>query len=768
MKTKNILYALMALLFASSCSNTKYLAEGELLYTGASVKVDGKDLPKKQRKALKKELEDLTRPVPNKKILGLRPKLYFYNIAGEPKKEKGFRHWLKYKVGEPPVTFGKVDLKYNTDVLQSYAENKGYFQAFVTADSTRHGKKATAEYTIRPGKQWKIRNVIYPSDSTELNKAITRTLGKSGKRSLLKAGDPYDLDVIKSERERIDTRLKEKGYYFFSPDYIKVQVDSTVAKHEVELLVKVKDETPDSAREVYKINDIFIYQNYSINEDENKIKTHDSIMKYKDLTIIDTADTFNPRIYDRTLYFHKGDIYNRTNHNLSLNRLVNLGTFKFVKNQFKVSNQFTNMLDAYYYLTPLPKKSIRVEILGKTNSANYTGSELNVNWSNRNTFKGAELLTISAFGGAEVQVSGQNKGYNVYRVGGEVNLFWPRIIAPIKIESASGFVPRTKAMVGYEFQKRIKLYALNTFKGSFGYLFKENVRKEHQLNVTEITYVSPTNVSELYQRQADTVPALQKVIDKQLIFGPTYSYTYTNTMQKRKRNTFYFKGSLEESAGITGLVTGANIRKGNTVSVFNVPFSQFFKAELDFRHYLKLGDNSQLASRVIVGAGLPYGNSRDLPYIKQFFSGGTNSIRAFRARSVGPGAFKAKVDENSFLPDESGDLKFEFNTEYRTKLVSVVHGALFIDAGNVWLMNENPDKPGGKFSGDWIKELAIGTGAGLRIDASILILRLDFAFPLRKPYLPEGERWVADKIEFGSGPWRRENLVFNLAIGYPF
>ncbi len=769
MRLRNVLYALSALLIASACSNTKYLAEGELLYVGASVKVDDKNLPKKQRKALKKELEDLTRPVPNKEILGLRPKLWFYNIAGTPKKEKGFRHWLKYKVGEPPVTFGKVDLKYNTDVLQSYAENKGYFQAFVTSDSTRRGKKATAEYTIKPGKQWKIKNVIYPADSTsELEKAITRTLGRRGKRGLLKIGDPYDLDVIKAERERIDTRLKEKGYYFFTPDYLKVQVDSTVGKYEVDLLVKVKEDTPDNAREVYKINDIYIYQNYSINEDENKITSKDSVVLYKDLTIIDTAATFKPKIYDRTLQFHKGDVYNRTDHNLSLNRLVNLGTFKFVKNQFKVSNQFTNMLDAYYYLTPLPKKSIRVEVLGKTNSANYTGSELNVNWSNRNTFRAAELLTISAFGGLEVQVSGQNKGYNVYRVGGEANLFWPRIIAPIKVESASGFVPRTRAMLGYEYQKRIKLYALNTFRGSFGYQFKESVRKEHQLNLLEVTYVSPANVTELYQKQADTIEALQRVIDKQLIFGPSYSYTYTNTMRKRLRNTFYFKGSLEESAALTGLLTGANIKKGDTVSVLNVPFSQFVKAEVDFRHYLRLGENTQLASRIIAGAGVPFGNSRDLPFMKQFFSGGTNSVRAFRARSIGPGTFKAKVDENSFLPDESGDLKFEFNTELRQKLVSVLHGAVFLDAGNVWLMNENPEKPGGKISKNWFKELAVGAGAGLRIDASILILRLDFAFPLRKPYLEANDRWVLDKIDLGNRSWRKENLVFNLAIGYPF
>jgi len=765
MHTRNMFYGVLVLLFASSCSNTKYLADGELLYVGGSVKIEGKDIPKSERKNLKKEMEDLLRPKPNKKILGLRPKLYLYNLAGEPKKDKGFRYWLRYKVGEPPVTFGKVDLKYNSDILQNYAENHGYFMTQTAADSTRKGKKATADYTLKPGKQFKIREVIFPSDSTD---ALVKAIGRTKRRSLLKPGEGYNLDVIKDERDRIDSRLKQKGYYFFSPDYLKVQVDSTNADHTVDLIVRVKEETPDNAKEVYKINDIIIYPNYSITAD-NKITTSDSITKYKDFTIIDPENTFNPRIYDRTLYFKKGDLYNRRDHNLSLSRLVNLGTFKFVKNQFKVSSQFENTLDAYYFLTPLPKKSIRVEVLGKTNSANYTGTELNVNWSNRNTFKGAELLTVTAFGGLEVQVSGQNKGFNVYRFGGEMNLFWPRIIAPfVKIESSEGFVPRTKATLGYEFQKRIKLYALNTFRGSFGYQFKENARKEHQLNLTEITYVSPANVSQLYLDQVNENPSLGKVIEKQLIFGPTYSYTYTNTMQKRKTNTIYFKTSLEAAGTIAGLVTGANVRDGNQVDIFNVPFSQFGKIESEFRHYFKFSENTQLASRIIVGAGIPYGNSNELPFIKQFFIGGTNSIRAFRARSIGPGTFKPEVDENQFLPDQSGDLKLELNTEYRAKLFSVVHGAIFVDAGNIWLMNENTEKPGAKFSGDFLNELAVGTGAGLRFDLSFLVLRLDLAFPLRKPYLPDGQRWVLDQVAFGNGAWRKENLVFNLAIGYPF
>jgi outer membrane protein insertion porin family len=188
----------------------------------------------------------------------------------------------------------------------------------------------------------------------------------------------------------------------------------------------------------------------------------------------------------------------------------------------------------------------------------------------------------------------------------------------------------------------------------------------------------------------------------------------------------------------------------------------------DFRHYLKLGKESELASRIIVGAGLPYGNSSALPTSKQFVVGGTNSIRAFRARSLGPGSYLNTKTTNDYLPDQSGDLKLEFSTEYRAKLFSIVRGALFIDAGNVWLLNADPNKPGGEITKDFMKDIAVGAGAGLRFDLSFLVLRTDLAFPLRKPYLPEGERWVIKDIDFGSGPWRKDNLILNIAIGYPF
>lgn len=756
---KQFTYLIILALLATSCSNLRYLPEGELLYVKGKVKVEDTAISRKQARGLKAALNEVIRPKPNKKILGLRVRLYLYNIAGEPKKDKGFRYSLRNKVGEPPVLFSKVDLEYNKSIIQNYAENHGYFNARTSADSTRRGKKATAEYYINPKQQYKIKSVTFPTDSSEIGKAVARNI----RRTLLKPGDYYDLDVIKEERTRIDTRLKERGFYYFNDDYLKVQVDSTVGKHEVDLIVRVKNDTPEQARKAYRINKINIYPNYTIDND-----TTAKGEQYKDYTIIGNNGLFRPIIYDRTLLFKKNDLYNRTKHNLSLNRLVNLGTFKFVKNQFTVADTLGNYLDAHYYLTPFERKSIRVEVLAKTNTANYTGSELTVNWSHRNAFRAAELFTVSVFGGIEVQLGGQNNGFNVYRVGGESSLTWPRIIAPFKFETSSGFVPRTKLTLGYEWQQRMQLYTLQTFKASFGYSWKENIRKEHQLNLTEINFVSPENVTDLYNEQVDANPALKHVIEKQLTFGPNYTYFYTNTMQRKRKNTIFYKGTIDLSANITGLVTGANIKKGDTIRIFNIPFSQFVKVQNEFKHNYKLTEKATINSRIIAGVAYPYGNSDLIPFTKQFFIGGTNSLRAFRSRALGPGSYNAAAETTVFLPDQSGDVKLEFNTEYRGNIYKFLNGALFVDAGNIWLLKEDPGKPGSAFTKNFMKEIAVGVGAGLRFDFNFLVLRTDLAFPIRKPYLPENERWVIDEIELGSGSWRKENLLFNLAIGYPF
>ena len=240
----NLSYCLFTAVLIAGCSGTRNLPEGDLLYTGGSVDVVSESTPKKERKALEAALEPLLRPKPNASFLGMRPKLFFYNLAGEPTKDKGFRYWLRNKVGEPPVLYSEVDLEYNKKVLQNYAENNGYFNTTSVADSTRSGKKATAEYTLDPKRLYTIRDVKFPADSSLLGTAVS----KVRRGSVLKKEAGYSLDNIKLERGRIDTRLKEKGFYYFNEDYLLVQVDSTVADHKVDLIVKIKNETPDLAK----------------------------------------------------------------------------------------------------------------------------------------------------------------------------------------------------------------------------------------------------------------------------------------------------------------------------------------------------------------------------------------------------------------------------------------------------------------------------------------------------------------------------------------
>lgn len=761
MKISYYIIFAFGLFLAFGCNVTKHIPEGERLYIGGEVAVIDSTNEVKGKKKIEKELQTILRPKPNRKFLGTRARLYYYFTIKEPKKEKGIRNWLKNKIGEPPVYESRLSTDLNEKIIANFLENKGFFKVKTSSETNEKNKKVKAYYKVHLGVQYKIAKVTFPKDSSQIAKDIVA----SKDESLLKVGGFYDLDDIKAERVRIENNLKELGYYYFNDDWLIVQVDSSVGNHSVSLHVKVKDETPSQAKKVYEIGEVYVYTDYNINEGLDSLKGDFSL--YENIHIADAEGLYKPQLFSRMLIFNAGDIYKRSYHNKSLNKLLNLGTFGFVSNQFKISDENPNALDTYYYLTPLKKKSIRLELKGKTTSANFAGSEINLNRTQRNTFKGAERLIISAFGGFDFQISGQNRGYNIFRFGTDATLIFPKLLTPFQKDTDNGFVPRTRAMLGYEMQLRTQLYALNTFKFSFGYLWKQSVRKEHQLNALDVNYVSPVYIRDEYLEQIQLNPALARVTDRQLIFGPNYTFTFTNTMEDKK-NTFYLRNYVEAAGNFAGLVSRANIKTDNQRDFLGVAFSQYVKFESDFRDYFKLGNNTQLASRVMVGVGFPYGNSDQLPFIKQFFSGGTNSVRAFRARSIGPGSYDQQSNPSGFLPDQTGDIKLELNVELRTKLFSIVHGALFVDAGNIWLFNEDENLPGANFTKDFYSELAVGVGAGLRFDFTFLILRTDLAFPIRNPVLPEGERWTFNQIDFGSGSWRKQNLVFNLGIGYPF
>jgi len=759
-----IIISIAGCFFLAACSGTKHLPEGDKLYTGASVSISGAATPR-EKHVLREDLSGLTRPKPNTSFFGLRFKLAIYNLFRKSK-ENSFFGKIRDRNGEPPVLFSQVDLDQNVLVLQNHLENKGYFRAKVTADTVIRRKKAKAKYSAEAGPQYKIASVHFPDDSSVLVQTIRESIDKS----LLLPGKAFDIDVIKAERGRIDAALKEKGFYFFSPEFILLKSDTTIGNHLVDMYVTIKPDIPEEARQVYHIKNVSIYAGYSLNM--ARIDTNRTSGEYyKGYYIIDRRKRYKPSLFEETLKFKPGDVYNRTNHNLTLSRLTNLDLFKFVKNRFAVNYSTDSAyLDAFYYLTPLTGKSISAELTTVTRSNNLNGSLISLKWKNRNTFRKGEQVSASVYAGSDVQFSGALKGYNSVRYGAEVNFSMPRFVVPFKkIQSRGGYMPRTNIQLAYDMLSRTKLYTLNSFHFGYGYLWKENIQKQHELYPVSINYVQPRNVTEAYHLLVLQDTLLAQAIRKQFILGSTYQYTYNQQANGLTPiNAYYFSGLADISGNIAGLITGANAKKGNEVKFGDVPFAQYFKVELDGRYYRRIGLHATWANRAIVGIGIPYGNSTQLPFIKQFFIGGNNSLRGFRSRSVGPGTYKFVTAANNFIPDETGDLKLELNSEFRFRINGPLYGALFIEAGNIWLVNDSSwtHKPGGQFTSKFLSQLAVDAGAGLRFDITLFVIRFDVGFPLRKPW--EQNPWVLNQIRFMDGHWRKENVIYNLGIGYPF
>ena len=752
-KTAGILLFILIIIFAS-CSNTRNLPAGDALYTGASVSIKN-NIPKKMKTALQEDLTGLTRPKPNTKLLGIPLKLTFFNLAGNPNKGGFIRKFFR-RIGQPPVLLSDLNLDHNVKVLKNYLENRGYFHATVTGDTTVKRKKAHAVYKVETGDLYTIKEIVFPHDSTsQLGVAVKSTQPNS----LIKTGVPFNLDLIRAERNRIDAALKEKGYYFFSPENILIDADSTIGNNKVNLYVTLKATTPLTARKPYTINEINIYPNYTLATADIDT-SHVFETFYKGYYVVDKDKLFKPKLFENIMQFKPNDLYSRKAHNLALNRLINLGVFKFVKNRFEV-DPYTDELNTFYYLTPLPKKTLRAEISGDTKSNNNVGSVITFSFRNKNTFKGAELFAANAYVGSEVQYSGRQKGFNTNRLGAEISLTVPKFIIPFFLFNTKGaYVPKSYARIGYDLLNRTKLYTLNSFRADLGYTWKPTERKEYRYNPISINYVQPLNVTQRYTDSIKKDFTLKKAIEKQFIIGSNATYSYDELVNDPKGKGWFVTTNLDLSGNVIGLFTHPNLKAGDTIKFFGAPYSQYAKTEVDARHYSRVASKTIWANRIDFGLGVPYGNSFQLPFIKQFFIGGNNSLRGFRSRTLGPGTYRPlNAESTNFFPDQSGDIKLEMNTELRQKFSKMLEGAIFLEAGNIWLKNKDKDKPGAEFTKDFLKQLAVDGGVGIRFDLQILLLRLDVAVPLRKPYLNTGR----NNIDLGP-----KNFVYNLAIGYPF
>jgi outer membrane protein assembly factor BamA len=744
----------------SACSSTSSLRKGEKLYTGAALTVTAAgDIPDEGE--LTSALEKVITPEPNGKVFGLfRLKLWLYNAG-----------IFKESFGEPPVLLQAAAPDRVATRIKTVLKNKGYFLANVGYKVNEEEQTADIEYTVEITTPYVIDRVTVAGGSTPLLDSIRAVMPQT----LLRSKEPYDLATLRQERERIDAALKDKGFFYFSPEYLLFKADSTAGSKSVDLSMTVKKGIPEEAGYSYVMGNIYLYSGYSLTRDTVKISSGDTVT-IDGYRYIDLDRKFNPPSIIRSVFFKKGEPYRREDHDLTLNRLMNLGVFKFVNVRFEETDSAgVPHLDAHIYLTPQLMKTIRFELRGVSKSNNFVGPVFNSSYQNKNLFKGAELFKFSLETGFETSISSKQAGSS-YQAGVRTELQLPQFIAPFRIENVSSrFVPKTRIALGFLMLDRLQYYQMISGDAEFGYTWKGTLSTEHVLNPFAVTFALLTKRTDKFNELLSTNPLLRKSFEEQFSIGPNYSFTYNDQLDQSEKNHLYFKGSADFSGNILyaaqSLLTGVKGTPDNPHRILGTVYSQYSKFDIDVRHYSNsTGQTTMLASRFIAGAGFAYGNSSTLPYVKQFYIAGSNSIRAFDARSLGPGTYKIPDSlATRLFNDQAGDIKLEANLDFRFPIVSIVHGAVFLDAGNIWLVHEDPARPGSRFSsGTFLNEIAVGTGFGIRFDLSFFVIRFDLAWPLRIPSLTAGERWVLDRIKFGDSGWRKNNLVLNIAIGYPF
>ena len=743
----------------SACNTTKNIPEGDYLYKG--VKWETRD--GKISKDIKSNMEKVARPNPNSKILGVPFKLLLYNLLPEPKKQKGLLFKMKYQWAEKPVLLSQVKPKIVEIKLADYLFNFGYFRPEISAENVYDKKKAWVKYQIKPNTRYTIRDIYYPQDSSDLSAKIRAIASKT----LLKKGDYINLGNLEAERERIDEYVKNRGYFYFNPDFLLYRVDS-IHKGEADIFYTIKDETSERAKSIWQIGKISVYGNYSLSRDSIIMKQKGK--KVAKFTLIDNKDRYKAEVYDRALLIRENQQYRKNLHYLTIERLMNLNTFKFVKIGFtQDTSAGKHLLNTNIFVTPMKKNTLRMEAAASGKTGNYVGSELSVKLRNVNAAKGAEILDFKLSGGFDIQVGGKNvQSGNAFTVQGEVSYYIPRIIPKVKIKTGlNSFIPRTSFNIGGEYLIRPDLYTQRTLKASMEYTWKVKKTTEHNLRIIRIQSIDPSNITPKFDSILAQDISLQASFEKQLVLGSQYQFFYNNTFRENRRFTYSAKFNIGTSGNLYTMLARPEVDTPGAIKFLNLPISQFVRLEADLRGYLKLSPKLIFANRMIAGTAIAYGNSSIAPYAEQFFIGGSNSLRAFRIRTLGPGSFHS--DQTVFQANESGDVKFEVNSELRYTMGKYLRFAGFIDAGNIWLRKESPDKPGSGFSAsDFLTEMAVGAGIGVRLDFSVLLLRFDFATPLRKPWYPEGERWVLNEINIGDKEWRRENLILSIGIGYPF
>ncbi len=750
-------------MITGACSNTRFLADDQLLYTGKN-EVFVSDSGKINDRKIKLITESVTFYKPNNSIGGKRLLLpvglwiYNYHKPSEDNKPG----WFYRTLAKEPVLVSTVNPEVRCRKLESELFGNGYFNASVwsvTDTSFRNHRKAGITYFIKPGKPFRYNEISFepPAD------AVDTLINSFENNNILEPGDIFSLDKVKSQTTKITDLVVEDGYFYFSQANVKYTADTTLIQHKIDLRIgKNIEASPNAGRKFY-IDDITVRITGEVDSTDLYQKI-DTIL-YDGIKIVSEDMRFKPEVISRCIYYRKGDPYSSSRHRKTTTHLNSYGIFKFINVRYVPDNDsLADKLDMLIELTPAKDISLDLEANIVSKSTGFSGPGFVATLAHGNVGGGANRLQLKLNGGFEWQWTNKSTsslGTISYNAGLSSSLIFPKFIAPSWFINPMRFnLPQTSVTLGFEFLNKIQYYRMSSINLGFGYQWKKPNRITHSFYPVFINSINLLETTTEFDSILTANPYIKKSFEEQFIVGMKYDFTYDNSATKDP-NGFYLQAGISTAGNALGLLKRISSEEGERpYTVYGNVYSQFVKFSADVRYYRNFR-NKSLAFRLYSGVGFPYTNSVVMPYVEQFYSGGSNSIRAFIARSLGPG--NTQIPDSSDIVDQTGDIKLEGNLEFRFKMSKVLHGALFLDAGNVWLLNPDETRPEAEFNfSTFTDQLAIGTGIGLRFDFNFFILRLDVGLPLRTPYTDNGSNWL-NSI---SRSWNEK--VFNFAIGYPF
>lgn len=752
---------IIAAALVSSCSTTRRIPADEILYTGIkSFKVSAPDsvrIPSGMISTIKSQVN----VAPNNywKLVGWRYPfplgLWVYNNWPNP--PKGFRHWLYEKLVEEPVLVSDVRPEVRTHMIEQILDNNGYFRGTATYSLVqgKNPKKAKILYDITPGPAYPISGVQLMPDSTVLG-ALIDSLALSD--SYLKSERPrYSTDSLSIARTRITNALRNRGYYFFRPEFIEYLADSIAKPGEIELKMMLASNVPKIALQPYTTGKVTVHVARNQGGGEP-----DTVEMARATLIQMMPSKLRRKIIDECVSFRPGRRFAVRSMDRTQSNFARLGIFNNIDINAvpDTSDMAARRLNVDIYATfdePL-ETSLEVNASSKSNS--YIGPGMTFGVTNKNMFGGGEQLSVKLTGTYEWQTgSGRRSIFNSYEIGLTGSLAFPRLLAPRFVPRSRYDLNWTRFQLNADLLNRPHYFKMAQFNASINYDWRLRRHVSNTLTLFKLTYTNLLHTTHDFDSIMTANPAVAQSFKSQFI--PQMIYTYVYDRQLNPNNSINASFTIQEAGNIFCAIYRAAGVKGEK-RLFGTPFSQFVKGQAQLVWNHRLYGEQWLVGRVAAGAAHAYGNSSQVPYSEQFYVGGANSVRAFTVRSIGPGSYKAPPGQPDDYFDRTGTFKFEANIEYRFPIAGPLHGAMFVDAGNVWLLKKDSMRPGGTLSGKtFFRDLALGTGVGLRFDISMLVIRGDLGIGIHAPY-DTGKSGYYNMKSFGK------SLAFHLAIGYPF